>query len=86
MKIMEYQNHETISVSLNYLTKFWRSLKIPLINCKLKLKLNWTKYCVLSATGNENFINNNGNAHNIIFTTKDTKLYVAVVTLSTRDN
>ena len=57
-----------------------------MINCKVGLKRNWTKYCVLSAAGNENVINDNDNAKNIIFTIKDTKLYVPVVTLPIRDN
>ena len=47
---------------------------MPLINCKVELKLKWTKYCVLSAASNENDINVNNNANNIIFTIKDTKL------------
>ena len=75
-----------IAVLLEYFSNFWRSLKIPLINCKVGLKLNWTKYCVLTAAGNENVINDNDNANNIIFTIKDTKLYVPVVTLPIRDN
>ena len=62
-----------------------QSLEMPLINCKVKLKLKQTKYCLLSAEGNENVINDNDNANNI-FTTKDTKLYVPVVTLSVRNN
>ena len=56
---------------------------MPLINCKIELKLKWSKYDVLSATGNDN---TNANPNNIIFTIKDTKLYVLVVTLSARDN
>ena len=59
---------------------------MPLINCKVELKLKSTKYCVLSVAGNENNINEDANANNIIFTIKDTKLYVPVVTLSARDN
>ena len=59
---------------------------MPLINCKVELKLKWTKYCVLSVAGNENDINNNDNANNIIFTIKDLKSYVPVLTLSARDN
>ena len=39
----------------------------------------------MSAAGNDNSIDENINA-NIIFTIKDTKLYVPVVTLSARDN
>ena len=56
---------------------------MPLINCKVELKLKWTKNCVLSAASNDN---TNANPNNIIFTIKDTKLYVSVVTLSSRDN
>ena len=56
-----------------------------MINCKVELKLKWTKYCVLSAGINDSIINNN-NDNNIIFTIKDKKLYVPVVTLSARDN
>ena len=70
---------------LKYLINFRRSLEIPLINCKVELKLKWTKYCVLSAGINDSIINNN-NDNNIIFTIKDKKLYVPVVTLSARDN
>ena len=53
---------------------------------KGKLKLKWTKYCVLcfiSAAGNDN---DNDRDDKIIFNIKDTKLYVPVVTLSARDN
>ena len=48
----------TIAVSLKYLSNFWRSLEMALINCKVELKLKWTNYCVLSAAGNNNV---NGN-------------------------
>ena len=41
---------------LKYLSNFWRSLRLPLINCKIKLKLKWTKYYVLSANGNDNVL------------------------------
>ena len=75
-----------IAASLNYLSKFWRSLKIPLINCKVEFKLRWTRCCALSVAGNENNINEDANANNIIFTIKDTQLYVPAVTLSAKDN
>ena len=74
----------TIAVPLKYLSNFWRSLKIPLLNCKVELKLRWTKYCVFSVAGTDNV---NGNDYdNIILTIKDTKLYVSVLTLSARCN
>ena len=56
---------------------------MPLTNCKVKSKLKWIKDCVLSVTGNDN---TNGNPDHVIFTIKDTKLYVPVVTLSAKDN
>ena len=56
---------------------------MPLINSKVKLKLKWTKYCVQSAAGADN---NNDNSNNIIFTVKDTKLFVLIVTLSAKYN
>ena len=59
---------------------------MPLINCKVKLKLKSTKYWVLFANGNDNDNNNNNNNNNNIFTIKDTNFYVPVVTLLARDN
>ena len=54
-----------------------------LINYKVELKLKWMNHCFLST-----FDNNNTDAdpNNIIFTIKDTKLYVPIVTLSAKDN
>ena len=52
---------------------------MPLINCKVELKFKWTKHCVLAAAGVDN---ENANSDSIIFTIKDTKLYVLVVILS----
>ena len=37
-----------ITVPLKYFSDFWRSLEMPLINCKFHLELNWTKNCVMS--------------------------------------
>ena len=56
-----------------------------LINCKVELKLRWKKHCVLSVAGTDN-ANGNNDDNNIIFTMKDTKIYVPVVTFSARDN
>ena len=72
-----------IAMLLKYLSNFWRWIEILLISCKVQLKLRWTKYCVLSAGGNDN---SNNNTDNIIFTIKVTKLYVSVVILSARSN
>ena len=64
-----------VVVPLKYLSNFFRSLEMPLINCKIKLNLTWKKECVLS--------NQDGAA---VFIFNDTKLYVPVVTLSKEDN
>ena len=62
-------------VPLKYLSNFFRSLEMPLINCTIKLNLSWKKECVLS-TG----------AGDAVFIINDTKLYVPDVTLSKEDN
>ena len=72
-----------IVVPLKYLSKFQRSLEMPLINCKLEWKLRWTKHCVLVSAGVTNDVDY---SNNIIFTIKDKKLYVPVVALSGKDN
>ena len=63
-----------MAVPLDYLSNFWRSLEMPLINCKIHHELNWTKDCVMSTIANR--------------TSKitSTKLYVPIVTLSSTDN
>ena len=60
---------------LKYLSNFFRSLEMLLINCKFKLNLAWKKECVFST-----------DAGNAVFIINDTKLYVPVVTLSKEDN
>ena len=72
-----------IAVPLKCLSNFWKSLEMPLINCKVELKFKWSNYCVFSAAGNDNA---DGNIDNVVFTIKDTKSYVSIVTLLVRDN
>ena len=81
----EILKNAKIVVPLKYLSNFWGSLEMPLINWKVELKRKWRKYCVLSANSNDND-SDNDNADNIIFTIKRTQLYVPVVTLSAKDN
>ena len=40
------KNNVKIVVPLKYLSNFWRSLNIPLINCEVELILTWFKNCV----------------------------------------
>ena len=35
-----------VVISLKQLSNFWRSLNIPLINCKVELILTWSKKCI----------------------------------------
>ena len=72
----------TIAVQLTYLSNFWRSLEMPLINFKVEFKLKWIKYCALSKAVYANIINDNYSDNNITFIIKDTKSCVPVVTLS----
>ena len=67
-----------IMVPLKYLSNFWRTLEMPLINCEVNLTLTWSSTCVLIATSIPN--------QNATFAITDTKLYVLVVTLSTQEN
>ena len=55
----EIMKNATIAVLLKYLSNFWRSLEMPLINCKVELKFRWTKHCVLSVGGTDNANGNN---------------------------
>ena len=34
------KNEVKIAIPLKYLSNFWRSLEMPLINCKIELSLN----------------------------------------------
>ena len=44
-----------IMVQLKYLSNFWRTLEMLLINCEVELILTWSKNCVISsATGETN--------------------------------
>ena len=62
-------------VPFKYLRNFFRSLEMPLINCKVKFNMKKKKKCVFST-----------HAGNGVFIINDTKLYVPVVTLSKEDN
>ena len=65
-------------VPLKYLSNFWRTLEMPLINCEVELILDWSTNCVTIYTDVNNQVPT--------FTITETKLYVPVVTLSTQDN
>ena len=68
------KNGVKIAVPLKYLSNFWRSLEMPLINCKVKLSLKWIEKCMLTT------------ATTATFKITDAKLYIPIVTLSSEDN
>ena len=71
-------NGVEIMVPLKYLSNFWRTLEMSLINCEVGLSLNWSANCVIISTNVAN--------QNPTFAITETNLYVPVVTLSTVDN
>ena len=68
------KNGVKIAVPLKYLSNFWRSLEMPLINCKIELSLKWYERGLLTA------------ATTATFKITDAKLYVPIVTLSIGGN
>ena len=95
-RILQGENTEKevdIVVSLKELSKFWRTLGKPLINCEINLILIWSENCVITSKATRDAdpganpavaaINNPTNAALKI---KDTKLWVPAVTLSIEDN
>ena len=64
-----------IMVPLKYLSNFWRTLEMPLINCEVNLILTWSSTCVITTSTGEGR-----------FAITDTRLYVPVVTLLTQEN
>ena len=82
------KNDIKIAVPLKYLSNFWRSSNMPLINCELELILTWFKNCMLISKSTRDAVYDEpidrkidvpGNS---IFQITDTKLYAPVVTLS----
>ena len=82
-----------ITVPLKYLSNSWRTLDIPLINCEVSLTLIWSENCVLTSKAKRDAdshadlpVAGINNATSASFKTKDTKLYVPVVTLSAKND
>ena len=63
-----------IIVPLQYLSNFWRTLEMPLINCGINFILTCLSTCVIT---------NSTSSGRFVIT--EAKLYVPVVTLSTQD-
>ena len=72
-------NNVKLVVPLKYISNFFRSLELPLVNCKIDLELTWHKDCIISGADAAA-----GQVASFMIT--NTKLYVPIVTLSTKDN
>ena len=63
-----------IAAPLIYSSNFWRSLEMPLVNCKIHLELNWAEDCVMLTIADTTFKATN------------TKLCIPIVTLSSKND
>ena len=64
-----------IAVSLKYLSNFWRTIELCLINCEINLIVMWPGNCVVSELNRR-----------VTFAITDIKLYVSAAILLTNDN
>ena len=69
-------NNVKLVVPLKYVSSFFRSLEMPLVNCKIDLELTWHKDCIISSM-------DAAGGQVVSFLITNTKLYVPIVTLST---
>ena len=64
-----------IVVTFKYLRDYWRDLEVPVTNCEKNIRLTWSaNFAIINSVGV------------VTFAITDTKLYVLVVTLSTKMN
>ena len=71
------KNETEVVIPLKHLSKFWKQINIPLINCEIELILTWSKNCILT-----DMTEANSPPNGLEFQIADTKLRVPVVTLS----
>ena len=79
------KNETEVVIPLKYLSNFWRSLNIPLINCEVELILTWSKNCVSVDMTKRNAQGDNpaiAPPAELEFKITDTRLYVPAVSLS----
>ena len=74
--------NEKVVFPLKQLSNLWKSLNIPLFNCKIELILTWSKNCVLADMTRRNAKGNNpaiAPPAKITFEITDTKLYAQLL-------
>ena len=74
-----------IVVPLKYLSNVFRSLEMPLINCKIHLELNGNNNCGMYGADTYSG-GDNANSREARFQVTGTKLYIPIVTLLSKDN
>ena len=79
------KNGVKIAVPLKYLSNFWKSLKMPSIDCKFELSLKWIENWELTTATIDADADATG-ADSATFKITDAKLYVPIVALSMEDN
>ena len=72
------QKNIEIMAPLKYLSKFWRTLEMPLINCEIILYLKLFESLVI--------VDTNEAVETILFSVTDTKLFFPFEILSTQGN
>ena len=72
---IEFGKNIKITVPLKYISNFFRNSELPLINTKLYMELNWTKFSVLC-----------NQDHNSKFQITKCELYIPIVTFNTENN
>ena len=92
MTVQNTEKNVETAVQLKYLSNFWRTLDIQLINCEINLNLTWSEICVITSKATRDAdsdanpvvaaVNNSTNA---TFKIEETKLHIPVVTFSTED-
>ena len=84
-----------IVVPLKYLSNFCRTLNMPLINCEINLILTWSENFVLTSKATRDAVPAQGgnpavaavnNPANATIKITEVKLYVPIVTLSTKND
>ena len=83
-------NSEVV-VPIHYLSNFWRSLDLPLINCEIQLDFSWSKNCRIFEISRTPEVAGNSPKDETLttgaaFQIKNAKLYVPIVTLPINDN
>ena len=73
--IIQEKKNSDCNIIKKYLSNFWRTLEMFLINSEINLILTWSEDCVISS-----------GTWKTKFRIRDTKIYVPIVTLSSQDN